>query len=300
MHKFFYPLLLLLLGWILAGSYFAACPTCNPVVAAPKDVVIAAPPAPVAKVKNKWNVNDGDRFTAGSPNFFTFPVASDAPNVPPKTQEVFDKVAKYMRANPERQLLLTGFYKDDENQSYQGDFDNLGVSRAEAIKSNLVERGAAGGNIITTGLEDYNLKATPKNMIRNGVSFNFRGSDDLTRIAARLKAEPYMIYFQTGSNQVTMEQKLKDYFADIKYYVSQVPEAAIQVSGHTDNVGSQGGNTRLSKKRAKMVRDYMVRQGIKKSAITDVVGEGPDRPIESNDTDAGKAKNRRVEIIVTN
>ena len=44
----------------------------------------------------------------------------------------------------------------------------------------------------------------------------------------------------------------------------------------------------------------MVRQGIKASAITSVIGEGPNRPIATNDTDEGKSQNRRVEIIVTN
>jgi len=298
MHKFFYPLLLLLLGWILAGSYFLSCPTCNPVAAAPKAVAITPTPAPVAVEKNVWTVNDGSRFDAGSPNYFTFPITSNDPNIPVKTQTAFDKVSAYLKSNTDRQLLLTGFYKEDEQQSYDGDYDNLGVARAEAIKANLVATGAPAANIITTGLEDYSLRFTPKNLLRDGVSFNFKGSDDLAEMTTRLKANPYRIYFETGSNQVTMNSELKRYFADIKYYVSQVPKAAIQVSGHTDNVGSLSGNTRLSKKRAQEIKKYMIRQGIRKSAITSVVGEGPTKPLESNDTDAGKAKNRRVEIIV--
>ncbi len=296
MHKFFYPLLLLLLGWIAAGSYFLSCPTCNPVAAKPKAVVPAAP-APVME-KNVWDVRDGDRFTTGSPNHFTFPNSSAVPNVPAKTQSAFNNISKYLQDNPARQLLLTGYYKTDE--TYTGSFDNLGVDRAEAIKANMVAKGAPAANIITTGLADYNLKFTKKNLLRRGVNFNFKGASDLAEIGARLKADPYKIYFATGSNQVDLNQALKDYFSDIKYYVSQVPNAAIQVSGHTDNVGSLGGNTRLSKKRAGEIRDYMVRQGIRANAITSVIGEGPNRPIASNDTDEGKSQNRRVEIIVTN
>jgi OOP family OmpA-OmpF porin len=95
-----------------------------------------------------------------------------------------------------------------------------------------------------------------------------------------------------------MDQALKSYFADLKYYISQVPNAEIEVSGHTDNVGSLGGNTRLSKKRATEIKGYMERQGVSASNITSVVGEGPNKPLATNDTDEGKAKNRRVEIIV--
>ena len=295
MHKFFYPLLLLLLGWIAAGSYFLTCPTCNPVVE--KKAAVVPTPAPVME-KNVWDVKDGTRFTTGSPNHFTFPNSSAVPNVPAKTQTAFNNVSKYLQDNPARQLLLTGYYKADE--AYSGTFDNLGVDRAEAIKANLVSNGAPAANIITTGLADYNLKFTKKNLLRRGVSFDFKGASDLADIGARLKAEPYKIYFATGSNQVNLDQKLKDYFADIKYYVSQVPDAAIQVSGHTDNVGSLGGNTRLSKKRAGQIKDYMINQGIRANAITSVIGEGPNRPIATNDTDEGKSQNRRVEIIVTN
>lgn len=296
MHKFFYPLLLLLLGWIGAGSYFLSCPTCNPVAPAPAQIEAVAP-APVAET-NVWDVNDGSRFTTGSPNHFTFPNSSAVPNVPAKTQSAFNNVSKYLQDNPARQLLLTGYYKADE--TYAGTFDNLGVDRAEAIKANLVANGAPAANIITTGLADYNLRFNANNRLVRGVSFDFKGASDLADIGTRLKAEPYKIYFATGSNQVNLDQDLKDYFADIKYYVSQVPDAAIQVSGHTDNVGNLSGNTRLSKKRAGEIKDYMVRQGIRATAITSVIGEGPNRPIATNDTDEGKSKNRRVEIIVTN
>jgi len=105
-------------------------------------------------------------------------------------------------------------------------------------------------------------------------------------------------YYTEGSNQVNMDQALKNYFADLKYYISQVPTAEIEVSGHTDNVGSLSGNTRLSKKRATEIKSYMERQGVKGNNITSVVGEGPNKPLATNDTDEGKAKNRRVEIIV--
>ena len=298
MHKFFYPLLLLLLGWLGIGSYFLSCPTCN--VAPERPKVAATPaPAPVAKEKMVWQVNDGSRFNAGSANHFTFPITSADPNVPAKTQTAFNNVSTYLKDHTDRQLLLTGYYTEEENKSYAGNFDNLGVARAEEIKANLVSNGAPSTSIITTGLADYSLKFTPKNLLRNGVDFNFKGSSDLADIGARLKAEPYRIYFATGSNQVNMDQALKNYFADLKYYISQVPDAEVEVSGHTDNVGSLGGNTRLSKKRAAEIKKYMERQGVQGKNITSVIGEGPTKPLATNDTDEGKAKNRRVEIIVT-
>ncbi|MES2590506.1 MAG: OmpA family protein [Bacteroidota bacterium] len=67
------------------------------------------------------------------------------------------------------------------------------------------------------------------------------------------------------------------------------------IEGHTDNVGSDEYNLNLSKARAKTVMDYFVSKGIPVSRISSV-GYGEAKPIASNETEEGKAKNRRVEI----
>jgi OOP family OmpA-OmpF porin len=69
----------------------------------------------------------------------------------------------------------------------------------------------------------------------------------------------------------------------------------VSVEGHTDAVGSDQYNQTLSNKRAQTVRDYLISQGIEPSRI-EAVGFGETRPIESNDTEAGRAANRRVEV----
>jgi len=71
----------------------------------------------------------------------------------------------------------------------------------------------------------------------------------------------------------------------------------IDVIGHTDSMGSEEYNLRLSERRAMAVRDYLVANGIA-AEIIDVSGEGELEPVASNDTDEGRAKNRRVEIHV--
>ena len=71
----------------------------------------------------------------------------------------------------------------------------------------------------------------------------------------------------------------------------------INVIGHTDSRGSAEYNQGLSERRAMAVRDYLVADGIA-ADIIDVSGEGENEPVASNDTDEGRAKNRRVEIHV--
>jgi outer membrane protein OmpA-like peptidoglycan-associated protein len=71
----------------------------------------------------------------------------------------------------------------------------------------------------------------------------------------------------------------------------------IEVSGHTDNVGSASLNKRLSRSRAESVKNYLQSHGVDAGRI-EFQGYGFDRPIAPNDTPEGRAANRRVEIEV--
>lgn len=76
----------------------------------------------------------------------------------------------------------------------------------------------------------------------------------------------------------------------------QVKEVSIE--GHTDSVGPAAYNKQLSQDRANSVMKYLVDNGIDKSRLT-TKGFGESKPIASNDTDAGRQENRRVEFLVT-
>ena len=73
------------------------------------------------------------------------------------------------------------------------------------------------------------------------------------------------------------------------------PDIRVEVGGHTDSIASDEYNRDLSDRRAKAVRDYLVSRGIERSRL-EAKGYGESEPITTNDTDAGRAKNRRVEL----
>jgi len=79
--------------------------------------------------------------------------------------------------------------------------------------------------------------------------------------------------------------------------LKQHPTEKIEIVGHTDNVGSSAANNRLSIERAKKVQEYFLEQGIVESRLV-IRGAGANNPIADNETDAGRAKNRRVEMYV--
>lgn len=75
------------------------------------------------------------------------------------------------------------------------------------------------------------------------------------------------------------------------------PNSAIQVVGHTDNTGSEAYNMDLSQRRAASVANVLVNSGVASGRVQ-TIGRGESQPIASNATEAGRAKNRRVEIII--
>ncbi|MFT4179682.1 MAG: OmpA family protein [Thermomonas sp.] len=72
-------------------------------------------------------------------------------------------------------------------------------------------------------------------------------------------------------------------------------QTIVEISGHTDSVGSDAANQTLSERRANAVSSYLIGQGVQRERF-EVVGMGERYPVASNDTDSGRALNRRVEI----
>ena len=79
---------------------------------------------------------------------------------------------------------------------------------------------------------------------------------------------------------------------------TEAPNVQLHVSGHTDSVGSDAYNQKLSQKRAQSVTDYLVSAGIPRASFASVEGDGEGRPVADNKTADGRALNRRVEIKI--
>jgi outer membrane protein OmpA-like peptidoglycan-associated protein len=86
---------------------------------------------------------------------------------------------------------------------------------------------------------------------------------------------------------------------EIEEVLRTVPDRALSVEGHTDSVGTVVYNKQLSERRARAVADKLARNGVP-SARLNVTGFGEGSPIATNNTEGGRARNRRVEIIIEN
>jgi len=82
--------------------------------------------------------------------------------------------------------------------------------------------------------------------------------------------------------------------------LAKYPELRVEVAGHTDSKGKDDYNQNLSERRAKTVYDYLTSKGIDASRLVGPNGYGEARPIDTNETDEGRANNRRTELNVQN
>jgi len=114
-------------------------------------------------------------------------------------------------------------------------------------------------------------------------------------------AEPILvktvsIFFPSGSSNLDENAKavLDTQVVDL---AATFGSAYMRISGNTDNVGSRDTSLRLSRARADAVTRFLVSKGFDRNKF-EVVGNGPDKPVASNDTDEGRAKNRRTDFEV--
>jgi outer membrane protein OmpA-like peptidoglycan-associated protein len=104
------------------------------------------------------------------------------------------------------------------------------------------------------------------------------------------------VLFDTAS--ATLKPGAREKLARVAGILSTHPDLHIEVEGHTDSVGGEDYNQRLSERRAESVKSYLLQQKIAPAAV-DAEGFGEGRPVATNDTAAGRQQNRRVELVVS-
>ncbi len=140
-------------------------------------------------------------------------------------------------------------------------------SKHMADKKSAMERATQGTGVAVTQTQDNQLKLN----IPSDISFDTGRAD----IKANLR--PILDQFANG--------------------LANQPNTEIRIVGHTDNVGSNATNDPLSVQRAQAARDYLSSRGVAASHVS-VAGRGEHEPIADNSTEAGRARNRRVEIFL--
>ncbi|CAA6813458.1 MAG: Outer membrane protein OmpA [uncultured Aureispira sp.] len=286
--------------------------------AATHQVIVVETEAEASKLAYSFDCLQPFAASTGSTNFscldnFVFEQSNFDLAVPlsPELNDLLKKVATQLKENPTTKLdIVAAYLPSEENNSSA---TNLGKARANKIRSILLEQYAVPPNQIDyKGLvkDDLTFIAHPqfkKELLVGPIDFLFSKQEKGKTAgvdAARLKAlekdllvSPRRLYFETGKNKIIIDTKFRTYFENVIYYLENVPGASLECSGHTDNRGNDLLNLKLAQERADFTANYFSKQGIASDKIK-AISLGEKQPIQSNTTASGRAKNRRVEIIV--
>jgi len=165
-------------------------------------------------------------------------------------------------------------------------FGNRNTAAAGAVIG--AAAGAIGGNIWSKRMEEKQ-RALEQQTQGTGVEVS-RTADNQLKVNV-----PSDISFDSGKANIKPElRSVLDSFAN---GLKDDPSTRVRIVGHTDNTGSDAINNPLSEERAVSVRNYLQDRGISGSRI-ETAGRGDHEPIADNNTEAGRAKNRRVEIFL--
>jgi OmpA-OmpF porin, OOP family len=103
------------------------------------------------------------------------------------------------------------------------------------------------------------------------------------------------VYFETG--KAAIQPNSYKYIDKMVEYMKLKKKIVVEIGGHTDNVGNAVTNLKLSQERANAVRDYLIKKGIPSNRVL-AKGYGDTQPIDKNNTEEGKRKNRRTEVKI--
>lgn len=225
------------------------------------------------------------------PLFFTPQVNSQ--KVVKSMWNAWQKISGVFEVDSEKRFLLIGnFYHDDATQTVE--FPK-GRGGAYYYIDDVKVRRAKPDEALTPS-PPRSIPPRPKLVLDKAVpvstkeikldSIDYRPGD-------RITLENIFFEFDKATILPRSTQELEK-LADI---LTDYPHLHIEIEGHTDNVGSDEYNEKLSRERAKAVVEYLVNANADRNRLS-YKGYGSRRPIAPNDTDEGRAKNRRVEFVI--
>jgi OOP family OmpA-OmpF porin len=295
----FFVILALLLGYLFFGSWYWPCQVKGLCGNQPQAVSPQSPTPPPAapSLMTPFAVKYGaeNRFQAKEGILFARHQANPTFGMPVRLE--MGKLMEMLREDNLKDLLITGLYGLNDSLPAGVDASNLGLARANAMKAQLVEGGVPADQILSfyerLEIDDlYDATDT----LRGGLRFEVVDREQDEALENPL-AEASKVYFETGSSYVPLDSSLRQTITQTLQYLLHKPESRLSLVGHTDNVGKAESNLILGKDRAAQLARYFRDFGLELDRI-DVSSQGQTQPIASNETDEGRALNRRVEMRI--
>lgn len=206
-------------------------------------------------------------------------------DLPSSTAGLYDSIVAYLAGRPDKMILIRSL--DDPGESPPASDDDLGVLRGDLIRLELRQKGLEPGRVeIETGSAQLNFR-------------NERSGNAIELVVVDLARDPgpFIVNFPSDASTPQATSDLPDYIARLKNFLENQPEKSVLITGFTDNSGNAAYNRTLGLQRAEAVKQMLADSGIAPVRLRTGSG-GEDNPVASNDTEDGKAQNRRVIIRI--
>lgn len=242
-----------------------------------------------------FNSNDNFNFNASEFDILK-PISG-------QVAEGIGKLKAYFDGNANAMIDITGYYDSDEKNN--GAFANLGLARANSVKNYFVDQGINSGRINTYGelrdalVPDGTIYRGPVNykLYAQAAADKAGEAEAMEDVAKAIKADPLTLYFDYAEASVTLSAEDRRKIGDISRYLDKVDGSTVSVVGHADSKGTTVTNNRLGQERADFAKSYLTKNGISASRIK-TSSKGESQPIAENETEAGRAKNRRAVVTI--
>jgi len=237
------------------------------------------------KLEDKIILKDYDQFA--------FEQNKIQPDLNADNNKFLDELAKYLKANPDQNLTLTGYYRESELGTRSGLHTNLGIPRALHIESLLEKRGIDGKRI------DIKHEMAAGNDLTQPIQFDLSYAqadgrpDEYAKLQFTFRDMTYNFEFDSDSLKVNPGDPFDVYADSVKTYLTQNPELTMTIIGHTDNVDDHAYNDNLGMERANAAKRFFQSKGLPADKVK-TESKGMRQPVVPNTTEANRFKNRRV------
>jgi outer membrane protein OmpA-like peptidoglycan-associated protein len=214
--------------------------------------------------------------------------------------------ALYPEARPQTVTYFKGKITDKENGSpLEANFELIDLATGE-VKARSNSTAGTGEFLVSLPMNrNYALNVSKDKYLFYSESFELIGSNtaakpvfknvQMSPIRAGEKIVLRNIFFD--SNKFDLKPESNSELEKLIEILSKNPTMKVEISGHTDNVGNKAANKTLSENRSKSVVAFLISKGISSDRLTSK-GYGDEKPIDTNDTEQGRANNRRTEMVI--
>ncbi len=214
--------------------------------------------------------------------------------------------ALYPEARPQTVTYFKGKITDKETKlPLEATFELVDLATGE-IKARSASTPGNGEFLVGLPINrNYGLNVSKDGYLFYSETFELKGSTsaakpvlknvEMSPIKAGEKIVLRNIFFDT--NKFELKPESNSELEKLNEILSKNPSLKVEISGHTDNAGNKANNKTLSENRAKAVIEFLIKKGIAANRLSPK-GYGDEKPIDTNDTEQGRANNRRTEMQI--